>query len=70
MDREAWCGTAHGVAKSRAWLSNWTELKEMWELKAIHKHGSDLRSEKVQYTKKKTTDENSIKTVVSLIVLC
>ena len=25
MDREAWC-VIHGVAKSRIWLSNWTEL--------------------------------------------
>ena len=27
MDREAWRAAAHGVAKSRTWLSNWTELK-------------------------------------------
>ena len=26
MDREAWRSTVHGVAKSRTWLSNWTEL--------------------------------------------
>ena len=26
MDREAWRAAIHGVANSRAWLSNWTEL--------------------------------------------
>ena len=26
MDREACCAAVHGVAKSRTWLSNWTEL--------------------------------------------
>ena len=27
MDREAWHAVIHGVAKSRTWLSNWTELR-------------------------------------------
>ena len=26
MDREAWCAVVHEVAKSRTWLSDWTEL--------------------------------------------
>ena len=26
MDRESWRAAIHGVAKSRTWLSNWTEL--------------------------------------------
>ena len=26
MDREAWGAAIHGVAKSRTWLSDWTEL--------------------------------------------
>ena len=28
MDREAWRAAIHGVAKSRTWLSDWTELKQ------------------------------------------
>ena len=30
MDREAWHAAVHGVAKSRTWLSNWTELALEW----------------------------------------
>ena len=30
MDREAWRAAIHGVAKSRTWLSDWTELN--WDM--------------------------------------
>ena len=33
MDREAWRAVVHGVAKSRTWLSNWTELNWIAESK-------------------------------------
>ena len=34
MDREAWRAAVHEVAKSRTWLSDWTELKwiSLWSL--------------------------------------
>ena len=35
MDREAWRAAIHGVAKSRTWLSDWTELN--WTAKSINK---------------------------------
>ena len=41
MAREAWCAAIHGVAKSRTWLSNWTELTERVTLHIcvyIHTH--------------------------------
>ena len=34
MDREACHAAVHGVAKSRTWLSDWTELKETQNEKA------------------------------------
>ena len=39
MDREAWHAAVHGVAKSRTWLSDWTELT--WGVASPHE-GSSL----------------------------
>ena len=40
MDREAWRAAVHGVAKSRTWLSDWTELNSLL-FTAICKASSD-----------------------------
>ena len=32
MDREAWHAVIHGVAKSRTWLSDWTELNQLIQI--------------------------------------
>ena len=43
MDREAWRAVIHGVAKSRTWLSDWTELnwtelrKALWAKAILRK---------------------------------
>ena len=36
MDREAWLTAVHGVAKSRTWLGDWTELNWSAVLKLHH----------------------------------
>ena len=36
MDREAWHGAVHGVAKSEIRLSDWTELNQLYTHKHIH----------------------------------
>ena len=38
MDREAWRAAVHGVAKSRTWLSDWTELNWIRELSYLLLH--------------------------------
>ena len=41
MDREAWRAVIHGVAKSRTWLSDWTELTppiNCFRICTIHLH--------------------------------
>ena len=42
MDREAGCAAIHGVAKSRTWLSDWTEL-------SLNSGGGELRGALTQY---------------------
>ena len=32
IDTEAWCATVYGVAKSRKWLSNWTDVSEVFHI--------------------------------------
>ena len=41
MDREAWSAVIRGVAKSRAWLSDWTELNWMLQ-ENIQDNANDL----------------------------
>ena len=36
MDREAWSAAIHGVAKTRAGLSDWTELSEALSQYQLH----------------------------------
>ena len=45
MDREAWRAAIHGVAKSRTWLSNWTELNSCWNWSSNTFWASDAKSE-------------------------
>ena len=53
MDREAWRAAIHGVAKSRTWLSDWTELKRKLGptkclLQVPTSLGTDLKSRMVK----------------------
>ena len=46
MDREAWRAAIHGVAKSRRWLSDWTELKSLQLKGSYHMDTGHLCSTK------------------------
>ena len=37
MDSEAWYAVVHGIPKSRTWLSDWTELKQVTWMKDVSK---------------------------------
>ena len=46
VDREAWHAAVHEVAKSRTWLSDWTELnwKSKWNLKSLNYYLTSSRA--------------------------
>ena len=46
MDREAWHAGIHGVAKSRTWLSNWTELSMIENKESGATESRDIESER------------------------
>ena len=51
MNREAWHAAVNGVAKSRTWLSYWTELNwELYSLKTIFWRIATIRNEMVKKT--------------------
>ena len=41
--KQAWCAAVHGVAKSWARLSNWTELKYLTEIKHFFLYSTKLK---------------------------
>ena len=56
MDREAWRAAVHRVAKSRTWLSNWTERINHQIRKC---HGGDKKKDKISLGTKVTMNQFS-----------
>ena len=52
MEREAWRAAVHGVAKSRTWLSDWTELN--WNIIYVENLGMETSPRRV-FTRWKQT---------------
>ena len=50
-DREAWCATIHGVAKSQAWFSDWTSLTK--EMQHFYSENSKTLMKKTEDDRKK-----------------
>ena len=47
MDREAWRAAVHGVAKSRRWLSNWTDSLLLFACQLLFPHNpQEIRKNK------------------------
>ena len=46
LDREAWHAAVHGVAKSRTWLSDWTDGELTWKHTHTHTHTQNTRRNK------------------------
>ena len=52
MDRKAWRAAIHGVAKSRTWLSDWTELNYCYYYEILLIHLSSFMPSRGKYQSK------------------
>ena len=56
MNREAWCATVHGVAKSRTWLSDWTARSSVSEIEGTACLSPLVTGEQEQHCRWSPTD--------------